>query len=533
MEAEQAQCIEDKAHLAAQVDALKDKNVLPQVQELTSVWLRRKPTIEERDVVFLDDPVYGQYQVDERLLPIFFHPLLQRLNYIRQLSFAYLIFPSASHTRLSHTLGVARNAQAAMRAMFERNWLYTGQGRESIPLGIKERDRLSLKAQLCGLLHDVGHGPFGHALDTLIPYLDVPVRSEVPDKLFSMKYVVEYLEEEIRQVGFTVDNILCILDKEKRIELQEYDVLIPDIIDSAGDVDRMDYLVRDAHMTGLGVGYSKPEALIEHMCPFRGKGCSVNVTFEESALPHLENLLYARDIMYINCYEHPRKVCAERLLVRLAEYLLQKGVKREQLMLLTDGQLLAMLSQLVPGGTAEDECLRGLHENCSFHVERKYNLSRLVSREDSGQQGAGHALEENSSAPRETAFNKELSKGVEEWYELRPKKSQRKFVFVDQPKTWEQRICAEAGLDKSERWKVVVTVPAYEAKQERESAVRLLCKTKTGYACKELFEASDVMKAVVTNLIPSREVIRVLVSQELRESDARKVGEAADAVFKR
>jgi HD superfamily phosphohydrolase len=523
------------AKLEAEIKGLKDNAFLPQVERLISVWRNRNRLSEYQAPVFRDDPVYGKFQIDNRLLPAFFHPLVQRLNYIRQLSFAYLIFPSASHTRLSHTLGVAKNAQAAIRAMFDRNCVYTSSGTEQISttMGEKERERFSLKTQLCALLHDVGHGPFGHALDTLIPYIDAGGNKDIPDKQFSLKYAEEYFSEEIKQLGFSVDEILCVLDKERRIDLRGYDVLIPDLIDSAGDVDRMDYLVRDAHMTGLGVGYSKPEALIEHMCPFRGKDGNVNVTFEESALPHLENMLYARDIMYINCYEHPRKVCAERLLVRLAKHLLDMALTKEALMMLADGQLLSILSLLLRDGTAEGECLRSLVENRTFSVQRKYRLSRMESRRSSSDPGHGQAQEESLSMVSDTTFNDELNTEIEGWYKLRPKKHNLKQVFITQPKSWEERICADAEVPAPERWKVVVTVPAYEAKQERESAVRLLYRTESGYTCKELFEASDVMKAVVTNLIPSREVIRVLVSEEMSQPLALRVGEAADALFMR
>jgi len=94
-------------------------------------------------------------------------------------------------------------------------------------------------------------------------------------------------------------------------------------------------------------------------------------------------------------------------------------------------------------------------------------------------------------------------------------------------------VCSEAQINTLDRWKVVVTVPAYEAKQEQESEARVLLKSGTGFRTDDLFNVSPVMRAVVTNLMPAREVIRVLVSEDLSESAATEVGRAADRVFKK
>lgn len=517
-----------KAELLKNIEVLKDEvavlkkdRILPVVSRMKSLWTERKaPFKYPRTTLYLEDPIYGQVALDPRLCRLFYHPLFQRLNYVRQLSFAYLVFPSASHSRLSHVLGVMRNAEVALRRMFDKGWIYTSQGREQLDISHSDRRRLLTKAQVCALLHDVGHGPFGHALDKLIPYLGMAGSSEVPDKVYSVKYVQELLADEVSEVaqeaGFRLEDVLNILDKERRTDLEGFDGLTLDLIDSPLDVDRMDYLVRDAHMTGLGMGHSNVQALIEHMRPFRRDDGYVSLTFDESALPHLEHLLYTRDIMYINCYEHPRKVCAERLLARLAEYLLGRGLEQDDLMLFTDEQFLTALNMLIAHGTDEANFLRSLQENSDFDVVREYRLS--VWRKDKNR----------------ISFNEELSDGVKDWRERRAMgRSQLQSVFITAPRDWEERICREARLPEDLHWMVVVTVPAVDAKQEQESDTRILRSNRNGYQTVDLYDASTVMRAVATNLRPAREVIRVMVSAALSPQGKEEVKRAADTVFKR
>lgn len=252
------------------------------------------------------------------------------------------------------------------------------------------------------------------------------------------------------------------------------------------------------------------------MRPFRRDDGYVSLTFDESALPHLEHLLYTRDIMYINCYEHPRKVCAERLLARLAEFLLGRGLEQDDLMLFTDEQFLTALNMLITQGTDEANFLRSLQENSDFDVVREYRLS--VWRKDKNR----------------ISFNEELSDGVKDWRERRTMgRSQLQSVFITAPRDWEERICREARLPEDRHWMVVVTVPAVDAKQEQESDTRILCSNRNGYQAVDLYDASTVMRAVATNLRPAREVIRVMVSAALSPQDKEEVKRAADTVFKR
>jgi HD superfamily phosphohydrolase len=496
---------------------------------MASVWVERRPAIAPT-FLHRDDPIYGQLGIHRKLFPLLCHPLFQRLNYIRQLSFAYLTFPSASHTRLSHLFGVTKNAQEVLRKIVTKRVAYkllgevpeTRQFRvdpELIPLDLNSEqiEGILLKAQLCALLHDVGHGPFGHALDKLVPYLGKVESSDLPDSLYSQKDIKQYLSDEIRGAGFDPDNIGAILDKDRRDELAGFDVLIADLVASAVDIDRMDYLVRDAHMSGLQQGYINAEALREQMYPLKD-GEDYKLVYAPAALTEMEELAQAHHNMYVHCYEHPRKLAAERLLARSVNYLVTNGLRKDDLMLLSDDQLFALLSEFLGPGTAESGCFRALRENIHFVVAAEYRLSRWNR--------VSEALE----------FNSELSTTAKAWFELRGRgKGFLSKVYKEDPESWERQISSAAGLEEQDLWKVIVTVPAYDAKLRKESGALVVVKRPSGELLLDDFRnASSTLKNILTILDPERHMLRIMVAEDLRTDASKfaKIVAAADELFK-
>src|ERR1700709_515213 len=172
----------------------------------------------------INDPVYGFITIDDELVfKIIAHPYYQRLRRITQMAMAHLVYPGAVHTRLHHSLGAYHlmcNALASLK----------GKGTE-----ISEEEELG--AKLAILLHDVGHGPFSHALENnLIENLD--------HESLSLQ-IMQWLYEELHgQLSLAIEIFTNQYPKK----------FLHQLVSGQLDVDRIDYLNRDSFLTGLSEG---------------------------------------------------------------------------------------------------------------------------------------------------------------------------------------------------------------------------------------------------------------------------------------
>jgi len=217
-------------------------------------------------VKIIKDPVHGYVEVEDSLLALLDSPPLQRLRYIRQLGFSYLVYPGANHTRFEHSLGTMFLADVAARRF-----------------GLGEEERMLVVA--AGLLHDIGHGPFSHASEPLME---------------------QYLST-------THDNLDRVLGGETRALLQEHGIdpgelclvvqgkhRLSGIIHGDLDVDRMDYLLRDAYYTGAPYGTVDAQRLIRHLIQTPEGG----TVLDENGVNAAESLLIARTLMRPSVYYH-------------------------------------------------------------------------------------------------------------------------------------------------------------------------------------------------------------------------------------
>jgi len=213
----------------------------------------------------IKDPVHGYVEVDEELLPLLDSPAIQRLRYIRQLGFSYLVYPGANHTRFEHSLGTMHLAGVACRQFC---------------LSKEDRQLVMVSA----LLHDVGHGPFSHASEPLMK----------------------------ARLGRNHDDIVGIVDAQfvpllELLGIDPRDVCavvkgchpLSGIIHGDLDVDRMDYLLRDAYYTGAPYGTVDAHRLIRniHLAP-------EGVVLDENGISAAESLLIARTMMRPAVYYH-------------------------------------------------------------------------------------------------------------------------------------------------------------------------------------------------------------------------------------
>ncbi len=416
----------ESARLQAAAKNLTWKTLGPGlIQELTNQWADNR--IGPTQLLF-DDPVYRQLRLPEELSDLVGQPLVQRLNLVRQLSFSYLHFRNSTHTRLAHTLGVCRNVQKAIVSLFGRPTLYRPGSSTPNYLPVGQYQGVLRKAIVAALLHDVGHGPFGHALDRFAGYVS-NIKDEL-DKSYSRKYIQDYFTGALVRVGIDPTNLQQILNPDEKNVLQGADRLISDLIDSPLDVDRMDYLVRDSQMTGLTEGSVNVDALLERAVVLE-KDHKYLLAFEESAVEYIFQLLNARSVLYARCYEHPTKVCGERLLVKAVQDLRETlSLSVDLIMLLTDDQLLTLMRLLCdPDSIA-------------------YNLAKCLSKAYTFD-----LVEEVSASDPE-----KLSTRVNSWQED-VVAGNFTLAYVDTVNSWERDIGREIGLLEKEWWKVCVVCP--------------------------------------------------------------------------
>lgn len=243
----------------------------------------------------INDPVYGFITIDHPLLlAIISHRYYQRLRNIHQMAFAHLVYPGAVHTRLLHSLGAYHLMCIALQEL---------KGK-----GVVITDEEELGAKIAILLHDVGHGPFSHALEhELIP--------GVHHEKLSLA-IMEELNEEFNN---KLETALAIFtDQHPKKFLHQ-------LVSGQLDVDRMDYLNRDSFFTGVAEGVIGYDRIIKMLSVLNG-----SLVVEEKAIYSIEKFLLSRRLMYWQVYLHKTVVASEKMLVmiiRRAKELIRNGVQ--------------------------------------------------------------------------------------------------------------------------------------------------------------------------------------------------------------
>lgn len=243
----------------------------------------------------INDPLYGFITItSEVIFKLIEHPYFQRLRHIRQVGLTEFVYPGATHSRFQHALG----AMHLMTRVLEH--LRT----KGIEISKEECEG----AQIAILLHDIGHGPFSHALEeTLLP----GVKHESISYLF-----IRDLNTEFK--GALDLAITIFRNSYKRKFFHQ-------LVSSQLDVDRLDYLHRDSFYSGVMEGTIGVDRIITML-----NVSNDQLVVEEKGIYSIENFLHARRLMYWQVYLHKTSVSAERMIVNLikrAKHLAQAGEK--------------------------------------------------------------------------------------------------------------------------------------------------------------------------------------------------------------
>ena len=232
----------------------------------------------------INDPVYGFITLDHSLLlQIIAHPYYQRLRRIHQMAFAHLVYPGAVHTRLHHSLGAYHLMCNALHELKNK--------------GIEITAEEELSAKIAILLHDIGHGPFSHALENILI-------KNVEHEAISI-LIMRILNEELNGQLTMAINIFTNNYHKK---------FLHQLVSGQLDVDRMDYLTRDSFFTGVSEGVIGYDRIIKMLTVYEGE-----LMVEEKAIYSIEKFLVSRRLMYWQVYLHKTVLCAEKMLVKIVE----------------------------------------------------------------------------------------------------------------------------------------------------------------------------------------------------------------------
>jgi hypothetical protein len=269
-------------------------------------------------------PVHGFVTLNEWERDLISQPSYQRLRRIRQLGWTDQVYPGAMHTRFEHSLGVMHVA-SAMYDGIVRGSRETLEGDLDFDGAGIERDRILVR--LTALLHDVGHAPFSHAAEDLLPEGD---NGRFHHEEYSAAIIREKLRHPIEDHP---------LNQNYRIQADEIAALLEgsasagrslvwrDIITGQMDADRIDYLIRDSLHAGVDYGRFDWRRLIGCLALIRtesDRGFRLGVT--EGGMHAAESLVLARYLMFTQVYFHKTRVAYDRHLLRAMQKILPRGL---------------------------------------------------------------------------------------------------------------------------------------------------------------------------------------------------------------
>ena len=233
-------------------------------------------------IKIFNDPIYGFITVRNALIfKLIEHPLFQRLRRISQMGLSYLVYPGAHHTRFHHAIGCIYLMQKAIDTLRMKQ------------INISEEEEEAL--QIAILLHDIGHGPFSHALEKII------IKNRTHEELSI--HFMELLNDEF--------------DGRLKLAIQifkgEYHKkFMHQLISSQLDMDRLDYLKRDSFYSGVAEGNINSDRIIS-MLDVRDDQLLIDI----KGIYSVEKFIVARRLMYWQVYLHKTSLAAEQILVKI------------------------------------------------------------------------------------------------------------------------------------------------------------------------------------------------------------------------
>ncbi|MBP9016495.1 MAG: HD domain-containing protein [Paludibacteraceae bacterium] len=249
--------------------------------------------LQPNKLKIINDPVFGFINIpDDFLYEIIQHPFFQRLNRIKQLGVSFYVYPGAQHTRLQHSLGAMHLMGEAIDELRQKGHAVSTEEEQA--------------ARACMLLHDIGHGPFSHAMENSLV-------TGIHHEEISMMLMHRLNEEMNNKLALTQEIFSGLYSKK----------FLHQLVSGQLDMDRMDYLSRDSFFCGVSEGIIGSARIIKMLNIFQGE-----LVVELKGIYSIEKFLVARRLMYWQVYLHKTLVAIEKMLTNIlkrAKELASKG----------------------------------------------------------------------------------------------------------------------------------------------------------------------------------------------------------------
>lgn len=307
---------------------MNEKRLSNVINELQEEWEKidkiENPLFPEKDKI-IKDTIYGVIKLGKPELFLTDLPPMQRLREVSHLGLIHLVYPGANHTRFEHSLGVAYIVEQALKTI-----------RSNIKKEINITDNDVLTAKVAALLHDVGHLPFSHVCESLIEKTGVLTEANklgVQPHEYISKCIVEcdYFRRAFEEINRRTEYNLEAEDISNYIIGKTKDSkkkFVAELINGIVDADKIDYLVRDAHYTGVphgrvDIGYLINALTIKKMMK------EYKLVGERKGLESIESLLASRELMFRTVYSHHTVVIARAMLNRAIFYAFKDNIENE------------------------------------------------------------------------------------------------------------------------------------------------------------------------------------------------------------
>jgi HD superfamily phosphohydrolase len=263
--------------------------------------------LKSEKLKIINDPIYGFIQIPyESVFQLIEHPFFQRLRRIRQLGLTHLVYPGAHHTRFHHAMGSMHLMTEALEVLKRKGHIILDEEAEAVTIAI--------------LLHDIGHGPFSHALENSL------VSSITHEEL--SEFFMDRLNKDL-------NGSLTLAIKIFRNQYPKK--FLHQLVSGQLDMDRLDYLNRDSFFTGVSEGVISSDRIIKMIDIHNDQ-----LVIESKGIYSIEKFIIARRLMYWQVYLHKTVVSAENLLINILRR--AKEVLREKQDLFGTPALIDLLS---------------------------------------------------------------------------------------------------------------------------------------------------------------------------------------------